>query len=151
MRNLLPLCLMTVLTLVAAFALGGSSQAAESMPSGWHTDVDAAWRAAQAQGRPLLVFVTREQCVFCVKMKRGTLVDPRVAAAIRNGYVPLVVDATRPSPLSQELAVKAFPTTFVISPQAVVLDRIDGYLAPEPFNARLDTLTRQTARMVQTR
>jgi protein disulfide-isomerase len=111
--------------------------AAEPGGPAWHTDVGTAWRAAQNERRPLLVFVTRDNCFFCVKMKRGTLVDPRVAAAIHAGYVPLMVDATQPSPLTKELAVSAFPTTFVISPDAIVLDRIDGYVAPDALSTRL--------------
>jgi hypothetical protein len=79
-------------------------------------------------------------------MKRGTLVDQRVARAIAAGYVPLVLDATQPSPLATDLDVKAFPALFVISTQAVVLDRIDGYVAADALSNRLTLLDRQAAR-----
>jgi protein disulfide-isomerase len=150
MRYLLALCLLTMATI--GVDRRHAAQAAEPELKGWHTDADTAWRSAQAQGRPLLIFVTRENCLYCVKMKRRTLVDQRVARAIEDGYVPLVLDATQPSPLSKELAVAAFPTTFVISPQAIVLDRIDGYLTADAFTARLggaNSWQAQTARVAQ--
>ncbi len=118
----------------------GDSMAASpgaDSPIAWHTDPAQAWQASVAQQRPLLVFVTREKCAFCVKMNRSTWRDSRVAMAIRAGYVPLFVDATTPTPLAKELAVTAYPTTFVISPQAVVLERITGYVAPEALAQRL--------------
>lgn len=129
--------LKTLTVALALMIVASRVSAAEPNAPFWHTDVATAWRTAQTERRPLLVFVTRDNCLFCVKMKRGTLVDPRVAAAIQAGYVPLLVDATQPSPLTKELAVSAFPTTFVISTEAIVLDRIDGYMAPETLSTRL--------------
>ena len=73
-------------------------------------------------------------------MKRGTWSDARIARAIRQGYVPLALDGTHSSALLKELNVAAYPTTFVISPKAIVLERINGYVAPEALAARLTTL-----------
>lgn len=115
-------------------------EAAEPRQVAWQTDVTQAWQSAQVQGRPLLVFVTTDHCLYCVKMKKGTWNDQRIVAAINAGYVPLVLDGSEPSPLLKDLAVNAFPTTFVISSRAVVLERIDGYVKPEVLAARLAAL-----------
>jgi thiol:disulfide interchange protein len=104
----------------------------------WHTDVSQAWQQTQKNRRPLLIFVTHENCVYCTKMKTGTLIDGKVVAKIRGGFVPLVVDASHDCPLLKELNVKAYPATFVVSADAVVLDRIDGYVTPEALAKRLD-------------
>ncbi len=120
--------------------VSAACQASELEKVAWHTDVGEAWQTSQVQQRPLLVYVTHSNCVFCVKMKVHTWTDDRVTNAIREGYVPLAVDGTVPSPLMKDLAVSGYPTTFVISPQAVILERFNGYVAPEALAERLARL-----------
>jgi uncharacterized protein YyaL (SSP411 family) len=106
----------------------------------WHSDVAAAWSATREHGRPLLVFVTSDACAFCTRMKDGTYGHPAIAAAINRSFVPLVLNGGDGTPLVKELNVKAFPCTIVISPQAVVLARIDGYVSPQDLAQRLSQL-----------
>ncbi len=103
----------------------------------WQKDIGVAWQATQQHGRLLLVFVTRDHCYYCTKMKDGTYASPAVARSVQAAFVPLILDGTQPTPLLRELNVKGYPSTFVISPQAVVLDRIDGYVTPEVLASRL--------------
>jgi hypothetical protein len=103
----------------------------------WHEDVHRAWEISQAQNRPMLVFVTRKDCLPCAKMKVGTYANGAVATTINDRFVALTLDAARPTPLLKDLAVKAYPATFVISPDAVILQRIDGFVSPEQMSARL--------------
>lgn len=102
----------------------------------WHHDVKTAWQSTQLQGRPLLVFVTAKNCMYCVKMKQAYS-NATVAATINRSFVPLVLDGEAPCPLLNDLAVKAYPATFIISPNAVILDRLDGYVTPDKLMARL--------------
>jgi thioredoxin-related protein len=106
----------------------------------WHNDVQRAWKESQQYGRPLLVFVTRERCFHCDRMKERTFCDRAVAGAINASFVPLVLRGDGDSPLLRDLRVTAYPSTFVISPRAVILDRIDGYVAPEILASRLNSL-----------
>ena len=103
----------------------------------WFTEVEPAWQAAQREGRPLLVYVTHDECVYCRKMEKQTYLDPTVTTAIRAAFVPLSLNGAKGSPLVKDLAVKSYPTTFIISTQAVVLDRIDGFVPPEQLTRRL--------------
>jgi len=106
----------------------------------WHEDVHRAWEISQAQNRPMLVFVTRKDCLPCAKMKVGTYTNGAVATAINDRFVALTLDAARPTPLLKDLAVKAYPATFVISPDAVILQRSDGFVSPEQRSARLEAI-----------
>ncbi|MGD9721329.1 MAG: thioredoxin family protein [Pirellulales bacterium] len=106
----------------------------------WHTDLDAAWAASRQHGVPLLLFVTSDHCTFCTRMKDGTLNHPGVTSVVNGAFVPLVLHAKSESRLLQELRVVYYPTTFVISPQAVVLARIDGYISPTDLARRLSAL-----------
>jgi len=114
------------------------SLAGEATKIVWHNDVDTAWKVTQEHGRPLLVFVTKDRCFHCVQMKERTYADASVAVTIHRSFVPLVLDGGGNSPLLKDLRVTAYPSTFVISPQAVILDRIDGYVPPEAFASRLN-------------
>ena len=103
----------------------------------WQTDVDRAWRSTQKNRQPLLVFVSSKGCAPCQRMKTGTFADPKVARQISDAFVPVIVDGASRSPLLKDLNVKGYPATFIISPDAVVLDRIDGYVAPKQLAKRL--------------
>lgn len=127
-------CVMLILLTPVAPAVAG-----DAGKVAWHNDVEVAWKETQQHGRPLLVFVTKEQCFYCVQMKDRTYSDASVAGTIRASYVPLVLDGGGNTQLLKDLRVTSFPSTFVISPQAVILDRIDGYLAPEAFAKRLNS------------
>ncbi len=116
------------------------ARAAEQAPIAWHSDVATAWKTSQEQGRPLLVFVTAKQCTYCVKMKQATYADPSVAAAVNRSFVPLVLEGNSKSALLQDLGVTAYPATFIISGDAVVLDRMNGYLPPETLIKRLSAI-----------
>ena len=135
---------------VVLSALIGSQAviAAEPPQVRWLSDVAEAWRTSQSQGRPMLVFVTQSGCLPCAKMKVNTYADPTVAARINERFVALVIHADQPSVLLKDLAVKAYPTTFVISPEAVILERIDGFMTPDKLSAKLaqaDFASRQRA------
>ncbi len=125
--------LLAVLALLAS--IPALASAAEKVT--WHEDVHRAWEISQAQNRPMLVFVTRRDCLPCAKMKVGTYTNGAVASTINDRFVALTLDAARPTPLLKDLAVKAYPATFVISPDAVILQRIDGFVSPEQMSARL--------------
>jgi len=138
------LCVTAGLCLWLDLAEGSEATPQQTTPGAlgvaWHEDIAKAWEASQQNGRPLLVFVTRDQCYYCDKMKAGTLVSPVVVASLNAAFVPLVLDGRQQSPLLRELNVKGYPSTFVISPQAVVLDRIDGYVTPEVLATRLKAI-----------
>jgi hypothetical protein len=76
-------------------------------------------------------------------MKEGTYNDVAVAGAINQSFVPLILNGGTKSQLLRDLRVSAYPSTFVISPQAVILDRIDGYVPPEKLASRLNSLRPQ--------
>ena len=128
-----------VVVLVSGLALPANA-APEVEKVIWHDDVSVAWQASQSQNRPLLVFVTRADCLPCAKMKVGTYKDRGVAETINRRFVALWLDAARPSPLLKDLAVKAIPATFVISPDAVILQRTEGFISAEQMTARLATI-----------
>lgn len=129
MRNIGALGVLFFLTLGAVPAFG--EQIA------WLQDADQAWAESVNTGRPLLLFITRSKCKYCTQMKSETFADDEVSSQINSGFVPLVIDPKTDAALIKELKIASFPTTLIISPQSVTLDRIKGYLPPEQFLKRL--------------
>jgi len=126
--------------MLVLLATAGAAVADEPAEVVWHTDLMTAWSTTCREGRPLLLFVTRDDCHFCTKMKAGTYADPAVADMINRGFVPLVLDGRAKLPLLAELKVNLYPSTFIISPQAVVLARYHGYVSPDELARRLAAL-----------
>ncbi len=143
-----------VVCFVIASLVGLSAAAAsDTAKVAWHTKVQDAWQATQQGRRPLLVFVTREDCFYCAQMNKLTYGNSAVAGAINQSFVALVIDGAGDSALLRDLKVTAFPTTFVISPQAVIVDRIEGYVRPEVLASRLGSVRSeaQVAKVAQGR
>ena len=111
----------------------------------WSTDHQRAWRAAQQEHRPLLLYVSSENCVYCRKMVHETLSDQKVAAEIQRHFVPVNVVAEDNRQLVRKLRIKAYPTTVIISPRSVVLDYIPGYIGPDELRTRLAAASRKAA------
>ena len=130
MRNVYILGLLCFLTLSAAPTLGEEIA--------WLRDADKAWAEAVKADRPLVLFITRPNCRYCKKMKSVTFADAEVSAQINSSFVPLVIDPKTDAALIKELKIASFPTTLIISPEAVTLERIKGYLPPQEFLERLD-------------
>ena len=103
----------------------------------WHHDVEAAWKEAREQQRPLLVFVTTSGCRYCTMMRNVTFTDSHVANVIEGGFVAAAVDAKDVGWMVKDQKITSFPTTLVISTDAEVVDRIKGFVKPNELAVRL--------------
>jgi uncharacterized protein len=102
-RNIVPVLLLTLSSLVAATAaLGGpnhlSGQAtpylkrAASQPVDWYPWGAEAFRRARELNRPVLLDVGAVWCVWCTLMDRDTYTNPANADFINQHFVALKVD-----------------------------------------------------------
>ncbi len=103
----------------------------------WRVIPQAALQEAQQSGRPLLVYVGTESCVFCRKLEWTTWSDERVSRTIGSGFVPLHIDGQRDAELARQLGVKGFPAVIVVSPAGKAVGRVDGYREPAKMQAFL--------------
>ncbi len=105
--------------------------------SAWHADVHEAWQLAQAQQRPLLLYITMPGCGYCRKMEADTLRDPAIAEHIQQNFVAAHFDGQANPQLARRLGVQVYPTTVIVAPENRIIASIRGYVAPQQMQARL--------------
>jgi thioredoxin-related protein len=98
-----------------------------------YTDVDQAWVEVQQSQRPLLLFVSANNCYFCDKMEIETYVHPQIQASIRELLVTAKIKKEQNPRLVDQLGVRAFPTTLLIAPNGDLIARIEGFANPKKF------------------
>ncbi len=108
----------------------------------WREDTYLAWKASQELGRPLLLFITSDNCPYCHLMDKNTFSDGRVIARLRQSFVAARVDSRQNPELTRQLQIRAFPTTVVVDPSNRVIGAIPGYLEPHEFERRLAQLAK---------
>ncbi|MBC8872483.1 MAG: thioredoxin fold domain-containing protein [Planctomycetes bacterium] len=119
------------------------SAAEDHVAVSWQTDAESAWRSAHSAQKPLLLYVSMDNCVYCRKMEKNTFADQAVVSDIEESFVAASVAAESRSPLVRKLRVRSFPTTVIISPSAGVLAYIRGYVEPKEFRADLATAVKK--------
>ncbi|MCC7181623.1 MAG: thioredoxin family protein [Acidobacteria bacterium] len=87
----------------------------------WRTDFDAALAEARRDGKRVLVDFTADWCPPCIAMKHDVWPDPRVARAIAEGYVPLLIDTDRNAVIPERYGVTGIPTILILDGSGTVL------------------------------
>ncbi len=131
------------LVLLAMVVCGTTSVFGKNPPSEriqWHADLGEAWKTTCESGRPLLLFVTVENCGYCTKMKNGTFTDEAVVSTISEAFVPTWINSRELKQMVDQLQIRLFPTTLIILPDYRVADRINGYLNARALQARLGVI-----------
>ncbi|WP_435127863.1 DUF255 domain-containing protein [Halobaculum sp. D14] len=103
----------------------------------WREWGAAAFDEAERDGKPVLLFLTATWCDDCHEMAAETFGEPRIAANVNDGFVPIRVDVDRRPRVRERYNMGGFPSTVFTTPSG---DLISGatYLAPDGFRRILD-------------
>ena len=93
----------------------------------WQKDIFAGHKEANRTGKPMLLVFGAEWCVFCKKLEQTTLAEPEMVKYINENFVPVHLDLDHDKQVASILEIKSLPCTVVLSPDADVLARIEGY------------------------
>ncbi len=146
-RGAICLGLIQAVLLLVLSAAGSAAEPASTRESiAWNQDVRTAWQTSIELHRPLLVFITMDDCMYCQKMKKTTLLDRQVVSALRTEFVPVAVNVKDQPELVKRLLVKSYPTTVIILNNGDVIDFIAGYQSAKQLHERLVSTLRQAAR-----
>jgi thioredoxin-like negative regulator of GroEL len=108
-------------------------QAAEPAPLKWQTNLNEAHRLSMETHKPMLLVFGAEWCHFCKKLERTTLTNEELARYIDANFIPVHIDADEQKRVAEILEVKSLPCTVVLSPEADLLTRFNGFKQASAF------------------
>jgi hypothetical protein len=98
-----------------------------------------AFAEAQRTGKPILLSLVTEWSGDCKAMDASTYSEPRIAANINDGFVPIRVDADRRPRIRERYNMGGFPSTVFLTPEGQVLTGAT-FLAVDGFRGILDSV-----------
>lgn len=117
----------------------GTNRAAEPAKTGlkWQPDLRAAHAVAVRENKPMLLVFGAEWCGWCKKLEKTTLSDPQMVEYINRTFVPIHIDVDQQRKVAEILEVESLPCTIVLSPEADLLGRFEGFDKPEGLYKKL--------------
>ena len=102
----------------------------------WGTE---AFAEADESNRPVLLSLSATWCTGCHEMDATTYAEPRIAANVNEGFVPVRVDVDRNPRVRERYNMGGFPTTAFLTPTGELLTGA-GYLTPDGMRGVLESV-----------
>ena len=115
----------------------------------WNYSLKAAHKIAIEQDKPLLIVFGASWCTFCHKLERETLGDKRITALVERNFIPVHLDFDRDAKIAKILEVERLPCTVILSPQADLLVKHEGYAKFVEYNQSLQAALEKQAEIQQ--
>ncbi len=109
----------------------------ENVAITWQKSLKDAHKLAVQQNKPIMVVFGAEWCGFCKKLEKTTLTNPQLAKYINSTFVSVHIDVDDEKKIAEILDVKSLPCTIILSPEADLLGRFEGYMQPAPMYQKL--------------
>jgi thioredoxin-related protein len=90
---------------------------------------------AQTEKKPVMIDFITDWCRWCDTLDARTYSDAGVADYINSAVVPIKIDAEKGEgiDIAKKYGVRAYPTILLITAEGEEIDRLLGYMPPEPF------------------
>lgn len=98
----------------------------------WEKDLESAFSTAKEKGKVIMVMAVSDNCVWCEKMKKKTLSNPKVAEKLKD-YILVMADRETEAERNQLPPFKHVPIIFFMTHEKEILDNLRGYFEPEDF------------------
>ena len=105
----------------------------------WRRWGPAPFEEARSADRPVLLSLTATWCDSCHEMDRETYAEPRIAANVNDGFIPIRVDIDRRPRVRERYNMGGFPSTVFCTPDGDVITGA-GYLGPDGMRQVLDSV-----------
>jgi uncharacterized protein YyaL (SSP411 family) len=105
----------------------------------WREWGSEAFDEARRRGAPVLLSLSATWCGACHRMDAETYAEPRIAANVNDGFVPVRVDVDRRPRVRERYNMGGFPSTVFCTPGGKILTGA-GYLGPDGMRQVLDSV-----------
>jgi thioredoxin-related protein len=124
---------------VACIAQSPASTPTASTPATLfrHPTVEAAWKVAVEERRPMVVMFTSEHCPHCVRMLSETYADPAIRRLLADHAETALAHADANAELIKKLGIRGYPTTLIIAADGQIADAVEGFVDAPTFNRRI--------------
>ncbi|TDJ36377.1 MAG: DUF255 domain-containing protein, partial [Gammaproteobacteria bacterium] len=123
--------------------LSGAACAAEDIE--WQHWELAAFEAARAQDKVILLSVGMEGCAACARMESLTYTNPGVIDLVNRHFIAIEVDAEARPDIGERYSDWAWPATIFMAPDATQVLAIRGNRLPRNFIPILEDLVARHA------
>lgn len=106
------------------------------LPKDAPAEFTEAFNAARAANKPIVIDFWAPWCGPCVQLKKRTLHDPTVVAAL-EGVTVIFVNLDDHPELAKAYDVSSIPDVFFVNAKGKVVDRLRSFEEPKPFLERL--------------
>jgi len=115
--------------------------AADATKVEWREWGGEAFDVAGRAGKPVLLALVTPWSADCREMDATTYAEPRIAANINDGFVPVRVDADRHPRVRERYNMGGFPSTVFLTPEGRILTGAT-FLGVDGFRGILDSVRR---------
>ncbi len=107
----------------------------------WREFEPAAFERAAREAKPILLALVAPWSAECREMDETTYSEPRIAANVNDGFVPVRVDADRHPRVRERYNMGGFPSTVFLTPEGKILTGAT-FLGVDGFREILDGVRR---------
>ncbi len=125
------------LLLGLGFGASAFAGGAENKTIQWQRDLKTAHRLAIEQNKPMMIVFGAEWCGYCKKLEKTTLSNTQLSKYINSTFISVHIDVDEQERVAQILEVKSLPCTIILSPNADLLGRVEGFQQPSPMYQKL--------------
>lgn len=104
----------------------------------WIDNYQKGLEESQALRKPQLILVTSNDCVWCQKLLKETLVEPNIKAKLKTQWICTRIDASTNRAMAETLKVRNLPTIILANPKGKVIANLEGFQNPQVLATQLD-------------
>lgn len=130
---------------IAGSEAGNAADATQ--PVSWISEYNEARIRGIEQAKPVLLFVTSENCGYCRKMYAEVFQDRHVIRELQQKFVTAQVKLDPAGELAQQLRITMYPTTMIIQPDGTILDYARGFVSLDDMRVRLARISENHDRL----
>lgn len=117
----------------------------------WQKSLKTAQKLAVQQNKPIMIVFGASWCTYCHKLERETLAEKRTAAMIDREFIPVHLDFNKEEKVAKILEVERLPCVVILTPDADLLMKYEGFAAPKEFQATMTAALEKRAEIQQVR